>query len=174
LPDGLSDGLWLSGCRLCFCWCWFLHVEAVDLDSLSGGLWDGFNGGYRLLDGGGFLNNRFRGCGNNRSSRDVVGMSLVFALAVLSLDCLLLQETENVVQNKVTVGLLGQEKCLSEFAPGLVVVGHFTDDLNDDPTICRGLGVDGVDENLAVVEADRENPVVDFLMGDVGSVSAPL
>jgi hypothetical protein len=43
------------------------------------------------------------------------------------------------------------------------VVGHFADDLNYDPSIRRGLGVDGMDEDFAVLETDGGDLIVNFL-----------
>jgi hypothetical protein len=43
------------------------------------------------------------------------------------------------------------------------MVGHFTDDLDDDAAVCRGLRVDRVDEDFAVLEADGGDLVVNFL-----------
>lgn len=43
------------------------------------------------------------------------------------------------------------------------MVGHFTDDLDDNTTICRGLGVHRVDEDFAILKPNRGDFVVNFL-----------
>ena len=90
----------------------------------------------------------------------------VLVLAV-ALDGLLLEEAEDVVEDVVAVGLLGEEEGLHELAPGLAAVGHLADDLDDDAAVGGGLGVDGVDEDLAVFEADGGDLVVYFLGREV-------
>ena len=84
---------------------------------------------------------------------------LLFAL----LNGLLLQEAEDVIEDKVAVGLLGEEKRLHEFPPSFALVRHLTDDLNDDTAICRRLSVDRVNEDLAILEADGSDLVVNLL-----------
>jgi hypothetical protein len=59
--------------------------------------------------------------------------------------------------------LFSKEKSLNEFAPGFVVIGHFTNDLDDDTAACRRLSIDRVNENFAILEADGGNLVVNFL-----------
>jgi hypothetical protein len=63
-------------------------------------------------------------------------------LAFIALAILFFEETEDVVEDKVTIGLLSEEESLDELLPRLATVGHFTDHLNDDATIGRGLGID--------------------------------
>jgi hypothetical protein len=84
--------------------------------------------------------------------------------AVILLDCFFLEEAEDVVEYKIAIWLFCEEKSLDEFAPRLVVVGHLADDLDDDTAVCRGLGIDGVDEDFTVLEADGGYLVVDFLL----------
>ena len=91
----------------------------------------------------------------------------VVTILVIRVHRFLLKETEDVIEDKVSVRLLGQEKRLRELAPKIATIGHFADDLDDDPAICRGLRVDRVDEDFAVLEPDRNNLVVDFLRGDI-------
>jgi hypothetical protein len=70
-----------------------------------------------LLDSGGDL-----GLGDRRSGGGdnlILGGKLGLLLLLVGL---LLEVTENVVENKVAVGLLGEEEGLGEFAPGLVGV----------------------------------------------------
>jgi hypothetical protein len=40
----------------------------------------------------------------------------------IALDSLLFEETEHVVEDKVTVGLLSEEEALDKFAPGTVLI----------------------------------------------------
>lgn len=82
---------------------------------------------------------------------------------VFSIDRLLLQKTENVIEDKVTVGLLSKEERLREFAPRLAAVRHLTNDLDDDTTICRRLRIHGVNEDFTVLISDGEDLIVDFL-----------
>ena len=89
------------------------------------------------------------------------GNGLGFADIILN--GIFLKEPENVVENKVAIGLFCKEESLDELSPGITVVGHLADDLNDDTTVGRGLRVYGVNEDFAVLEADRGDLVVDFL-----------
>ena len=73
------------------------------------------------------------------------------------------QEAKDVVENEVSIRLLGKEERLDEFLPSLSLVRHLADDLNNDTAICRGLSINRVDEDLAVLETDRSNLAVDFL-----------
>ena len=43
------------------------------------------------------------------------------------------------------------------------MVGHFTDDLDNNTTICRGLGVYRVNEDFAIFKPDGSDFVVNFL-----------
>lgn len=120
----------------------------------------------RLVNGFGFGGggDRRRHLGLRCSCRDRAGVGGVGGLTgIVRLDSLLLEETENVVKDKVSVGLFGKEEGLDKLAPWLGVVGHFTDDLNDDATVGRGLSIDRVDENFAIFETDGRDFVVDFL-----------
>ena len=47
----------------------------------------------------------------------------------------LFQESKNVVQDIVAVGLLCQKKGLGKLVRGLALVGHFTQDLDNDSTV---------------------------------------
>ena len=141
---GLGDRLGL--------WLWLLHR--------------GNRGGH---DG---LGNRFlrrgenRGFGGRRSGRLLISgytlLTFIFALSSL-----LLQETEDIVEDEVPVRLLGKEECLNKLFPSLSSIGHFTDDLDDNATIRGGLSIDGVNEDLAILETDGSNTIVNFL-GDGG------
>ena len=88
-------------------------------------------------------------------------LSLRLLLALL--DRLLLQEAEDVVEDEVAIRLLSKEEGLHELPPWLALVGHFTDDLDNNAAIRRGLGIYGVDEDFAVLEADRGDLGMDFL-----------
>jgi hypothetical protein len=69
---------------------------------------------------------------------------------------------EDVVQDKVTVSLRGENEGLSELSVGLRLVGDLANDLNDDVDVgC--LGVDVGDADLAVLEFELLYPVVDCL-----------
>jgi hypothetical protein len=89
------------------------------------------------------------------------GLSLIDLVA---LNGLLLQESEDVVENEVAIWLFGEEEGLDELAPRFICVGHLTDDLDNDPAICRRLGIDGVYEDFAILEANRSDFLVDFLL----------
>jgi hypothetical protein len=43
-------------------------------------------------------------------------------LAFVALNCLIFEETKDVVENKVAVGLLGEEEGLNKFPPRLATV----------------------------------------------------
>jgi len=58
------------------------------------------------------------------------------------LNSLFLEEAENVIKDKVTIGLLGKEEGLHEFAPGRTFICHLANDLNDDTAIGTRLGID--------------------------------
>lgn len=71
------------------------------------------------------LGNGYSGCGS-------------FSLAsIITFNGLLLEEAEDVVEDKVAVRLLGKEESLDEFPPWIAVVGHLTDDLDDNAIVCR-------------------------------------
>jgi hypothetical protein len=97
---------------------------------------------------------------------DVMSMcGFVCIRSIIILGSFFLEEAEDVVEHEIAVWLFSKEKGLNEFAPRLVVIGHLADDLDDDAAVCRGLGVDGVDEDFAVLEADGGYLVVNFLCG---------
>jgi len=85
-------------------------------------------------------------------------------LAFFVLYCLFFEEAKDVVENKVAVRLLGEEESLNKFPPRLTTVRHFTNNLNDDATVGRGLSVDRVNEDLAVFKPNRGDLVVYFLV----------
>jgi hypothetical protein len=55
---------------------------------------------------------------------------------IVALNSLLLQEAEDVVENKIPIWLFSKEECLNKFAPWVTVIGHFTDDLDNDAAVC--------------------------------------
>ena len=91
------------------------------------------------------------------------GCSVLGFAGFVALDGFLLEEAEHVVEDEVAVGLLGEEEALDELAPGAVLVGHFTDDQDGDAAVEGRLRVHGVDEDLAVLEAQGGDFGVDFL-----------
>jgi hypothetical protein len=81
---------------------------------------------------------------------DAVGGGLELLLLLLRL---LSEVTEDVVQDKVSVGLLGKDKGLDEALVGLAVVGDFSNDLDDNVRV-GALGVDVGDADLCVLEVE--------------------
>jgi hypothetical protein len=58
------------------------------------------------------------------------------------LNSLFLEEAEDVIEDKVAIGLLGKEEGLHKFAPGSTFICHLANDLDDDTTIGTRLGID--------------------------------
>lgn len=79
------------------------------------------------------------------------------------LDRLLLQEAEDVIENKIAIWLLCKEECLDELLPGLTAITHLANDLDDNTARRRSLRIHRMDEDLAVLETDGENFIVNFL-----------
>lgn len=103
--------------------------------------------------------------GNGRSRGLLVsGCLLVFAF-ILALGSLLFEETEDIVKDEISIWLFRKEERLNKLFPSLSAIGHFTDDLDDDATIRGGLSVNGVNENLAILETDGSNTIMNFLEG---------
>jgi hypothetical protein len=93
------------------------------------------------------------GDGGNGSGSDFWSSRNALRLAsIVRFKGLFFEETENVVKNKITVGLLGEEEALNELAPRAALVGHFTDDQDGDATVGGGLSINRMDEDLAVLE----------------------
>jgi len=67
---------------------------------------------------------------------------------------LLLQISEVVVENEVTVLLLRQKECLHKLPPRLTVIGHFPNDMNHDAVIGARMSIDRVDEDFTFLELD--------------------
>jgi len=64
----------------------------------------------------------------------------LFWLAFIALD-VFLEEAEDVIKDKVTIGLLSEEESLNELLPRFALVRHFTNHLNDDTAVGRGLSI---------------------------------
>lgn len=78
----------------------------------------------------------------------------------------LLEETEDIIENEVAIGLFRKEEGLNKFLPRVSMIGHFADNLNNNTTICRRLCIYGVDVNLAILETDGSDLVVNFLLSE--------
>lgn len=100
-------------------------------------------------------------CNGSRSKLD--RLRSLGLLVLTFLNGFFLKETEDIVEDEITIGLLSEEEGLNKLPPRFTLVGHFADDLDDDTAICRRLSVDRVDEDLAILEAYRGDLVVDFL-----------
>ena len=70
---------------------------------------------------------------------------------------------ENVIENKVSGGLLGKDEGLAEFLELGRLVGGFTDDLDDD-VVEGSLGVDVGDTDFAVLEIEFANTFLNSLL----------
>jgi hypothetical protein len=90
-------------------------------------------------------------------------VDIVCIYTIIGLDSFFLEETKDIVENEITIWLFCKEESLNKLAPWFVVIGHFSDDLDDDSTICRRLSVDGMDEDFTILEADGGYLVMDFL-----------
>jgi hypothetical protein len=116
------------------------------------------SGGLRcwlFLDEGGFG-------GRNNRNRNRLGV------AGIILDGIFFEEPEDVVENKVAVWLFCEEESLDKLSPGITTVGHFTDDLDDDTAIGRGLRIYGVNVDFAILETDGSDFVMDLLLAETG------
>jgi hypothetical protein len=98
--------------------------------------------------------------GGRRSGGVLIGECL---LLLVALSGFLLEETEDIVEDEVSVRLLSKEEGLNKLFPSLSTIGHFTDDLDDDATIRGRLSVHGVNVDLAVLETDGGDKIMDFL-----------
>jgi hypothetical protein len=85
-----------------------------------------------------------------------LGLLAFFTFLLLISKALLLQISEVVVKDKVSVLLLRQKERLDKLLPWLAVVGHFTNDVNHDAIIGTGMSIDRVDEHFAFLEFDFE------------------
>jgi hypothetical protein len=102
----------------------------------------------------------------NGSSRgwlsDTVSGRGLLLLVVILLHGLVGKVTEDIVKDKVAVGLLGEDEGLDEALVGLALVGDFTNDLDDDVGV-GALGVDVGDADLGVLEVELLDALVDGL-----------
>jgi len=64
----------------------------------------------------------------NRNHWDLLCCLSLFSILII----VFFEVSENIVEDKVTVGLFGEEKGLSEFSPSLISVRHFTRGENND------------------------------------------
>lgn len=69
---------------------------------------------------------------------------------------------EHVVEDEVAVGLAREDESLDEFAVGQGVVGHLSNDRDND-VVVGGLGVYIGDANLAVLEVEGLDAILDSL-----------
>lgn len=69
---------------------------------------------------------------------------------------------EDVVENEVSVGLLGENEGLNEALVRLTLVGDLTNDLDDDVGV-GALGVDVGDADFGVLELELLDALVDGL-----------
>jgi hypothetical protein len=90
-----------------------------------------------------------------------LGLLALFTLFLLLSKALLLQISEVVVKNKVSVLLLRQKESLDKFLPRLAIVGHFTNNVNHDTIVGTGVSIDRVDEDFAFLEFDFEELFMD-------------
>ena len=88
-----------------------------------------------------------------------VGSGLVDLLLLLRL---LSKVAEDVIEDEVAVGLLGEDEGLDEALVRLALVGNLTNDLDDDVGI-GALGVDVGDADLGVLEVELLDALVDGL-----------
>ena len=89
------------------------------------------------------------------------GLELLLLLGLLG------QVAEDVVEDKVSVGLLGKDKGLDEALVGLAVVGDFSNDLDDNVRI-GALRVDVGDADLGVLEVEVLDALVYGLEKSMG------
>lgn len=68
---------------------------------------------------------------------------------------------EVVVEDKVAVRLFGQEEDLDKLFPWFVVIGHFTNNMNQDPVVCAGMRVDRMNKDFALFELDLQELLMD-------------
>lgn len=104
-------------------------------------------------------------CGRNRDLRWLI---LLWFLLFIR-EGLLLENAESIIVDIVATLLLGKEKGLDKLAPFLAIgEGDLADDIDDDTPTNRGLGIDTVDENLAVLIFELRDALANFL--DTASV----
>lgn len=84
-------------------------------------------------------------------------------LKVLLLLWLLSKVAEDIIENEVAVGLLGEDEGLGETPVGLALVGDLTNDLDDDVRL-GALSVNVGDANLGVLEVEKLDALTDGLL----------
>lgn len=102
--------------------------------------------------------------GSYRSrNRDLSWLILLWFLLFIS-EGLLLENAEGVIVDIVATLLLSEEKGLDKLAPFLAIgVRDLADDIDDDTPTDRGLGIDAVDEDLAVLVFKFRDALANFL-----------
>jgi hypothetical protein len=101
--------------------------------------------------------------GSSRSwLSDTIGGCGLLLLVLILLHGFVGKVAEDVVEDEVAVGLLGENKSLNEALVGLALVGDLTNDLDDDVGI-GALGVDVGDADLGVLEVELLDALVDGL-----------
>lgn len=74
--------------------------------------------------------------------------------------------SEDVIQNKVAIGLLSKYKCLNKSFMRLALVGNLANDLDDNVRV-RTLRVNVGDTDFGVVEVKLLDSIIDGLEGNV-------
>lgn len=98
-----------------------------------------------------------------RRNRDLSWLILLWFLLFIS-EGLLLENAERVVVDIIATLLLGKEKGLDKLAPFLAIGERdLADDIDDDTTTYRGLGINAVDEDLAVFIFEFRDTLANFL-----------
>jgi hypothetical protein len=104
--------------------------------------------------------------GLRRRNRDLSWLILLWFLFFIS-ESLLLENAKSVVVDIVATLLLGKEKGLDKLAPFLAIGERdLADDIDDDTPTDRGLGIDAVDEDLAVLVFEFRDALANFLGAD--------
>jgi hypothetical protein len=107
-----------------------------------------------LVDGGGFGDS-----GSVRRLMDAVGRLVLDVLLLFGLVCKI---AEDIVQDEVAIGLLGENEGLRETLVGLALVGDFADDLDNDVRV-GALGIDVGDADFGVLVVEILDALVDGL-----------
>lgn len=137
-----------------------------DLRLRDGSRSRGADGDLGLRDGSRGANGDLGLISRGRAGDLRLHLLLLVLLDDLSLDLrVVLEVTENVVQDVETLGLLGQEEGLDELLGRAAPVGHLSEDLDHDSSVQRGLAVDVADQDLAVLEIQSKNLGVNALFG---------
>ena len=75
---------------------------------------------------------------------------------------LIIYVSEDVVENEVAGGLLGQDEGLDKLLELSGLVGCFADNLDDD-VVVGSLGIDVGDADLTILEVEQLNPLLNGL-----------